>query len=355
MLLLWAASWYYATVMGSTWLADVAGRTNAYLHAFLEEKRAEADATSPLAGALVAALADLTERGGKRLRPCAVHAGFRAVSGEGEDDTTVAAGASLELLQTYLLIQDDWMDGDLERRGGPSVHAKLAADHGDQHVGASLAMLAADFASGFAWELLARAPFPVGRLRQGMATYSRMHFEVICGQQLDLLEHPDVRLVHDLKSGSYTVRGPLLLGAQLGSASEEQLEVLSRFGEPIGVAFQLRDDLLGTFGDPARTGKPSGNDIRAGKFTSLIAEASKTLSEADFAPIKRALGSRDASDQEIDTARELLESCGARSTVEVRLASLIAAAEQALVGAPLRPEGVAMLEQLLGRLASRES
>lgn len=341
--------------MGSTWFQDVAERTNARLHEFLEQKREEARATSPHAEVLVAAVAELTERGGKRLRPCAAHAGYFAITGEGPQYATLNLGASLELLQTYLLIQDDWMDGDDERRGGPSVHAGFAKTQGDAHLGASLAILAADFASGFAWELLGQTPYQGQRMQEALALFGRMHFEVVSGQQLDLLKHDDVSLVHHLKSGSYTVRGPLQLGALLAGANPQQLEALSNIGQPIGVAFQLRDDLLGTFGDSAVTGKSSGNDLRAGKFTSLIAESRKVLGKAEYGPIAAALGNRTASDSVVETARRLLESCGAKSTVEAKLTSLISAADQALADAPLRREGKVMLEQLLDRLASRKS
>jgi geranylgeranyl diphosphate synthase type I len=187
-------------------------------------------------------------RGGKRLRPAALYAGFRAVSADASPDRTLDASAALELLQTYFLIQDDWMDGDEQRRGGPAVHVALAQKRGDVQLGASLAFLAADLASGFAWELLSVAPFPQGRLREALAIFGRTHFEVICGQQLDLLGHDDIALVHQLKTGSYTVRGPLCLGALLAGASAAQLEALERFGAPLGLAFQLRDDLLSAFG-----------------------------------------------------------------------------------------------------------
>ena len=341
--------------MGASWLEEVAGRTDRRLQSFFERKLEEARRTSPHAAELVSAVADLTVRGGKRLRPCALFAGYRAVNATGASGVTTDAGAALELLQSYLLIQDDWMDGDDERRGGPSVHAALSQAHGSEHLGASLAMLAGDLASGFAWELFACAPFPVGRQQEALGAFGRMHFEVVCGQQLDLIKSPDVALVHDLKSGSYTVRGPLQLGAILGGGDAAQIQALLAFGGPVGVAFQLRDDLLGTFGDPQRTGKSNGNDLRAGKFTSLIAEARKALDPKGFAPIERVLGHRDASDELVEEARRLLETCGARRVVEGRLAGEIDRARRALAEAPLASEGTEMLEHLLGRLLMRES
>lgn len=340
--------------MGATWLEDVVERTDTRLHQFFETKLDEARRTSPKAAELVEAIAELTQRGGKRLRPCAVLAGYRSVLADRADTATVDVGAALELLQSYLLIQDDWMDGDVERRGGPAVHYALSQRHGDETMGAALAMLAGDMACGFAWELLGMAPFPERRLREAMAAFGRMHFEVVCGQQLDLVEHRDVGLVHDLKSGSYTVRGPLHLGAILAGGAPAQIAALVGFGGPTGVAFQLRDDLLGTFGDPQRTGKSNGNDLRAGKFTSLIAEARRALDDGQFAPIAKVLGHRDAGEEDVEVARALLQSSGARDVVEARLQESIEKARAALRGAPLLPEGVSLLEDLLNRLTVRE-
>ena len=108
-------------------------------------------------------------RGGKRLRPAALYAGFRAVRATASVERTVELGAALELLQTYLLIQDDWMDGDDERRGGPAVHVAFAREHGDAALGASLAILAADLAAGFAWELAAARAVPARAPARGLA------------------------------------------------------------------------------------------------------------------------------------------------------------------------------------------
>ncbi len=340
--------------MTSHWTEDVSACVNARLASFFEEKAEEAQATSPLAGELLLAVKDLAMRGGKRLRPAALFAGYRAVCSSGQVQQTGDVGAALELLQTYFLIQDDWMDGDEERRGGPSVHASFTQRYRDPQLAASLAILAGDLAVGFAFELLHRAPFPTERVREGYAAFSAMHFEVVCGQQLDLLEHQDVSLMHHLKTGSYTVRGPLRLGALLGDASAAQLAALERFGEPLGVAFQLRDDLLGTFGDPRVTGKPAGHDLREGKNTVLIADARDTLPAEDWHKLKHVLGHDHPSAADLATAAALLERSGVRARVEARLSALIAQSEQALQGAPLTSEGSAMLGDLLARVATRD-
>jgi len=335
--------------------APIVAAVNAHLDAYLSEQEALAAKTSPRAPELVSALAELTRRGGKRLRPVVLYAGYRAAGGGQEVAPTLDASASLELLQTYLLIQDDWMDGDDERRGGPSVHAALRRAHRDTHLGESLAILAADLAAGFAFELIARAPFPSGRLHEALATFGRMHFEVVCGQQLDLCKHEDVALTHQLKTGSYTVRGPLALGALLAGASAPQLAALERFGAPVGVAFQLRDDLLGTFGDKAAVGKPVGADLRAGKRTALIAEAYAILPSHEREPLERVLGKAGASDAEILEATALLERSGARRRVESRLDGLSNEALEALNDPSLAPSGRVLLTDLLDVLLRRNA
>jgi geranylgeranyl diphosphate synthase type I len=338
----------------ASWLVDVRARVDAHLRGFFDDKRTEARETSPEACELIDAIAELTLRGGKRLRPAALYAAYRAVRADGEAARTVDASASLELLQSYLLTQDDWMDGDLERRGGPSVHAAMSARRGDARLGASLAILAADMASGFAWELIAAAPFPAARLREALAAFGRMHFEVLCGQQLDLLGHADIGLVNHLKTGSYTVRGPLRLGALLGDGSAQQLAALERFGEPLGVAFQLRDDLLSAFGDAGAIGKPVGNDLKAGKRTALLVEARAQLGPRELGVLDAVVGNADASAADVARASDVLVASGARERLEARLAQLLDQARSALLGAPLAQDGVALLLELAAKLAQRD-
>ena len=185
--------------------------------------------------------------------------------------------------------------------------------------------------------------------------FGRMHFEVVCGQQLDLLaSRRRRRCMHHLKTGSYTVRGPLRLGALLGDASEAQLLALERFGAPLGVAFQLRDDLLGTFGD-------SGADRQAGRQrpapgqerTALVAEARAVLDARECAALDWALGNPEAGDDGVARALELLVRSGARERVEARLLALRSQAHTALQDPALVPQGAAMLGQLCDLLIDR--
>ena len=332
-------------------LADVKRRVDRRLEEYLTAKLEDARATSADSLELVEGVRALTLRGGKRLRPIVLSAAFRAVDPDRDIADTIDAGASLEVLQSYLLIHDDWMDQDDERRGGPAVHALYRETHGE-HLAGCLAILAGDLASAYSLELMLAAPFPASRRDEGLLRFVTIQKEVFFGQHLDLTGNPNVSKMHDLKTGSYTVRGPLLLGALLADASEAQRRSLLAWGNPLGEAFQLRDDLLGTFGDMGATGKP-GDDLRNGKHTSLIEAAYARLEEAARAPIQRVLGHHDADDAAVAEAAELLVSCGARRAVEDRLASLLDASNAALEGAPLDPAGMQVLRGVADKLAVR--
>jgi len=326
---------------------------DARLRRYLDAKAIETCELAPSALELTEVVDSLTSRGGKRLRPVLLAAAYRAVQPGGDVERTLEAGAAVELLQSFLLIHDDFMDRDEERRGGPTAHVVLQRAHGgDAHRGASLAVLAGDLASTYAWELLLEAPF-AARRDEALQCFIRAQKEVYLGQHLDVVGDPDTQRMQQLKTGSYTVRLPLELGALLGDASPAQLGALRSFGEPLGEAFQLRDDLLGTFGDPAVTGKPRGNDLRAGKRTALIAEAEELLSHDDRAVLDRAHGNSKATDEAIDDASRLLVARGVRNRIERRAERLVAAALDALDGAELGGEGRQLLKELAALLTAR--
>jgi len=343
-----------------SWAELLIARVNARLTHFFEDKRAQAERVSPRASELVDAVAALTLRGGKRVRALAIYAGYRAVAPEPPEETSpvfaalVELGASIELLQSYLLIQDDWMDDDDERRGGPSAHAAFRQTYADPKLAASLAILASDVAAGYAFELVLQTPFPAHTARTAQRVFLDTHLEVLAGQQLDLLGHESVGLIHHLKTGSYTVRGPIALGALLAGASAAQLATLERFGSPLGIAFQLRDDILGTFGDTRATGKPAGHDIREGKNTALISAAHELLRPEEREVLARAFGRADASAEAVQEATALLESRGARARVEARLSALLAEAREALANSDLQSAGIKLLFELSERVALRD-
>jgi len=328
------------------WASEVRAGTEARLARFFDEERARAEGIAPEAAELHGAVESLTMRGGKRLRPAVLYAAYRAVHPDGGIGDVVDACAGLELLQSYLLIHDDWMDGDAERRGGPAAHVLLRTEDRDAHLADSLAILAGNLACAWSWRLFGGAP----AVREVVL---KMHEEVLIGQQLDLLAVPDVSRMHQLKTGSYTLRGPMALGAVLGRATAAQRDALERFATPLGEAFQLRDDLLGTFGDPAATGKSAGNDLRAGKRTALLRAAEQTALPLDA--VWTVFGRADATDDDVTAARRRLEQVGAKAAVEQRLDLLIAEARAVLADAELAEPGRAMLAEIADKLAYRAS
>jgi geranylgeranyl diphosphate synthase, type I len=322
-----------------------------------DEKEARASTYGPSVAAMIEAARELTLRGGKRLRAGLIAAGWRAATEDTSLDAAIDGGVAFELLQTYLLIQDDWMDGDTMRRGGPSVHAALGKTHGDEKLGAVSAILASDITWALAVETLTSIEvLPAARRIEALNLFLRVHEDVVLGQQIDVLgKAEDVEAMHDLKTGSYTLRGPLLLGATLGGGSSELREGLTRFAAPLGVAFQLRDDLLGAFGDPAETGKPVGSDIVAGKRTALVAEAARLANEAEQGAIARAHGRPDADAGAVAGATRALATSGARRAVEERQHALCDAATEELREMQLTQAARAILQGVVDALRVRRA
>jgi len=336
------------------WLRQVRAGVDERLVGFFEEKRRETSEISRPTLELVDEIEALTMRGGKRLRPALAAAAYRCICpGQGMERLAELCG-SLELLQSYLLIHDDWMDGDEVRRGGSAVHASLQRNHRDSHLGAALAVLAGDLASAYAWELFMRAPYPVQSWSRAASLFLRTQKEVYCGQHLDLIGDADVARMHGLKTTSYTVRGPLLLGALLSEPSRQQVEALDGWATPIGEAFQVRDDLLGALGSPDATGKP-GLDLQHGKLSSVLAELRQSTGRAAREPVEQIVGRAEVSDRELNRARVLLHDLGIVDRLEQRIKTLRKQADAVLLNAPFSPQGRNMLDRLADKLTIRQS
>jgi geranylgeranyl diphosphate synthase type I len=310
------------------------------LASWLAPRVERAAGISPEVGFAAEAARELTLRGGKRMRAALVAAGYLATGGTDAFAVCGPAMIAIELLQTYLLIHDDWMDGDAVRRGGAAVHVVLGEKLGKE-LGAAGAILAGDLASGWAQAALLESAVAPERVLAAARVYARINVDVVSGQIAEMTAHqsatpPTVDMVHTLKTASYTTTGPLLIGAALAGASEAQNTALERFGRALGVAFQLRDDLLGTFGDPAITGKPIYNDVRTGKRTALVSEL---LKDDDGA---RVLGSKD-----VEAIVKAMEG-GAKGRVEARIQTLLGEARAAA-------QGDALLEGAVAALGDRAS
>ncbi|SEQ91712.1 geranylgeranyl diphosphate synthase, type I [Lentzea xinjiangensis] len=332
------------------------------LHDFL---RARQD----LAPELSAPLRDLVLAGGKRIRPTFAWWGWRAAGGAARADAVVRAVVALEMLQCCALVHDDVMDRSATRRGRPSVHESFAARHrhrrwaaSARQYGDSAAILVGDLALAWADDALVTAGLPAEALMRAWGPWQAMRTEMITGQHLDLLavarreeslEHA-VR-VAALKTAAYTVERPLHLGAALAGADEETVECLRAYGHDIGVAFQLRDDLIGVFGDSSVTGKPVGEDLREGKRTPLMSIA---LSRAQGDPaaqrlLRRCLESGSVSDRTVEDVRALLVELGAVAAVEEHIQVLAGSGLAALERATIDDEARHELVRLARRAVTR--
>ena len=288
-------------------------------------------------------------RGGKRLRPVLLLLGHELAGGRTDD--VLGAAVAVELLHTCALLHDDVIDAADTRRGHPTSHVTFATDHvaaaaaGDaDRYGEALAILLGDLAFVQADEALLSCDVAPDRLLAGMTTFVRLREEVMAGQVLDVhaaaSRATDVELalrVATLKSGRYSVTRPLQLGAVLAGADDHLVACLERVGEPLGRAFQLRDDVLGVFGDQAATGKSATGDLAEGKRTLLVAEAWARTDDAGRALLADRLGAPDLTVDQATALREVVESSGARAAVEARISTEVADARSALAELPAGP------------------
>lgn len=261
----------------------------------------------------------------------------------GKDDAVLDASVGMELLHGYLLIHDDFMDRDEVRRGGPTVHAALAKRVGE-HVAGSVAILLGSLCQAWAYQLVLATP---GRALEAAQLLTEALQDVTVGQALDVLapggpelSREGVLEVQRLKTGSYSFELPLRLGAVLAGGSRALLDALSAYARPLGQAFQIADDLLGSFGAPELTGKPNASDLREGKRTLLIAHALAAATPKEAARLRAGLGKADLSDAEIEALRNILLRTGAADAARAEAQRLCDEAVSAL-DAPALPGPVA--------------
>jgi len=344
-----------------TSLATIGQRVGQRIDALLGEEQdrwaaVDVDLAEPFA-ALRAFLA-----GGKRLRPAFCHWGWVGAGGDPEDPRVVDAGAALELLHTFALIHDDIMDGSVRRHGRTCVHVDFAGRHAERgwagesrRYGDGAAILIGDLAFVYADQLLQGAPSAAADV------FTELRLEVNIGQYLDLLgtatraaSVAQARTICVYKSGKYTIERPLHLGAALAGRLDDLAKPYTAYGVPLGEAFQLRDDLLGAFGDGDRLGKAVGEDLREGKPTALYALARERATGGDADLLARRFGRADLGPDELRALQSVLTQTGARAAVEATVDSLVDDALAALAEAPIGEEARAELETLARFVAGRD-
>ena len=346
---------------------DVAGAVRARVGAVLDEFLAAKAAQAPdeCLPPVVAAVREYVA-GGKRLRPVFCHCGWLAAGGDPDAPSVARIGAALELFHSFALIHDDIMDGSELRRGMPAMHLRLAALHGGgdpaaaRRFAVNAAILVGDLCLVWSDELLHAAGLAPALLARARPLLDAMRTEVMAGQYLDLENTGD----HDwlsrawrtigLKTAGYTVERPLQLGAALAGADQALLAACTAYGRPLGEAFQLRDDLLGVFGDPARTGKPALDDLREGKSTVLMALTWQRASTPDRATLRALHGDPDLDESGAEVLRGIVLSTGAAAAVERLVRTRVGQAVTALACAPV-PEPVRRtLIELAERVGARD-
>jgi geranylgeranyl diphosphate synthase, type I len=337
---------------------DQVGRV---LGEFLGRQRAVAAGIAAEMLPAIDATADVLA-GGKRLRPAFCYWGWRGAGGA-DGPEILAAAAALELLHAGALVHDDVLDDSDTRRGRPTIHRRFAARHAAAGwrgaaapFGRGVAILLGDLLLAWTDELFGGSGLPEGALSRGRPVLDAMRTELMAGQYLDLLEQAAgpgsvtgaLRVV-TYKTAKYTIERPLHLGAALAGPQAAHPGLAggyTGYGLPLGVAFQLRDDVLGVFGDPSQTGKPAGDDIREGKRTVLVAIAREKATAVQAAAIGRLHG-----DPAIDAAGiaefcDLLTETGALAESELMIDRYVTQALAALDEAPVTAEAKAALAGL---------
>lgn len=343
-------------------LRDIATRVDNRLRALLTEEEArwvgfDADLSTPFAE-----LARMVVGGGKRLRPVFTYWGFVGAGGSPTDPRVIDAGAAFELLHAFALFHDDIMDGSVARRGATTTHESMQAEHrarrwsGDaRRFGDGAAILIGDLSFVYADMLLSHLG------PRGWQMWNELRVELNIGQYLDMLgsaqneRRPEkAARICRYKSGKYTIERPLHLGALLADEATPLLEKYSAYGLPLGDAFQLRDDVLGAFGDSAVTGKPVGDDLREAKPTPLMALAMSRATQSQREVLSR-VGVGVLSDTDVARVQQAIVDCGALAEMEITIERLTNEAIDAISAASIDAEVRAELVELARFVSDRRA
>lgn len=351
----------------TAFVAAVAGKLND----FLATRQSVMSAISQDIDPLMGSISNLVT-GGKRLRALMCYWGWRGAGGDAAAAEVITAGSALELFQAAALIHDDIIDRSDTRRGGPSVHRRFSQLHEAQgwaldseRFGHAAAILTGDLCLSFSEETFTDIGEAAASGSQARLIFNLMRAEVMAGQYLDILEEvagpmrdragavSRAQSIIRFKSAKYSTEHPLALGGALAGASDELLRGYSAFALPLGEAFQLRDDVLGVFGDPVTTGKPAGDDLREGKRTVLVALALDQAAPEESRFLDARLGSPDLSDADVEEIRRIIVDCGALQATEVLIEEFGRAAFTELDLLPLEDLPKTALRKLAEATVSR--
>lgn len=341
------------------------------LRRYLRDRRRQAAHIGAEYDTLTAGLEDFVLGGGKRLRPVFAYWGWRAVCDDEADEQALLLFAALELLHASALVHDDVIDDSATRRGRPTMHNQFAARHRDRgwrgsadQFGLSAAILLGDLALAWADDIVAGAELAPDAGHRVRRVWAAIRTEVLGGQYLDIVAESSgaesiasAMTVNTYKTASYTVSRPLQLGAAAAADRPDVHALFHQVGNQLGVAFQLRDDVLGVFGDPAVTGKPSGDDLRSGKRTVLLATALELAdaSNQSAAKLLRASIGTHLSDVQARELCDVIDQVGALAAIEDQIAALTRRALDLVADAPIRAAAKVGIADLADLAANRSA
>ena len=325
-------------------MARVRGEVSTELNKFLTEQGQYLNSIGIELASVTNAIKSFLLDGGKRFRPLFAYVGYLAAGGP-EDKSVLKAVSSLELLHACALIHDDVMDGSDTRRNAPAIHKVFEGMHAADNLtgdsksfGMSSAILLGDLALIWSDQMLNQSNISIEARIRSLTIHDEMRVELMAGQYLDVLEQALASKsvarslkVARYKSGKYSIERPLHFGAAIATNDAKRYQVIfSNFGLPLGEAFQLRDDLLGVFGDPEETGKPAGDDLREGKRTALIAMTTERANPLQLQVLDKYFGKADLDFAGVAKLRELITNTGAVSDLEKLITELSDTAQKAI-------------------------
>jgi len=334
------------------------------LEIFFEKKLRESE-NSWLSKEMVKSIKDFSLRGGKRIRPILFYYGY-LIGGGKKKKEALDASISVELIHNFLLIHDDIIDRDDLRRGEPTIHhyyekiyQKTSKDA--LHLGNSAAILAGDITSVFGYEILANSNFPTLLKNKAIQKLNQTLSEVVDGQVLDVflkinyrLNEKEIFKIMEKKTAKYTFEAPLSMGAILAGAGKKTLTQINKFALPLGISFQIRDDILGMFGDEEKTGKPSGADLREGKQTILIFFGRQLANKEQKKIIDQNLGNPKLTREKLEKTREIIIKTGALSSAQNLAKEFSLKAKEEIKKTDFPLEAKIFLEDFTEYIAERE-
>ncbi|MBZ9569723.1 polyprenyl synthetase family protein [Patescibacteria group bacterium] len=346
---------------------------NKRLEIFFEKKIKETRSISLLMSQMTKEISDqMTKeinnfvlRGGKRIRPILAYYGYFAAGGKGKK-AILDAAISIEIIHNYLLIHDDIIDKDEFRRGKPTIHQKYKkiyqrTSKEAEHLGISAGIVAGDLCSSFGYEILTKSKFPDSLKVKALDKLNRIITEVGGGEVLDVfwgikhkLSRDEIFKILEYKTARYTIEGPLHLGAILAGADKKILKKLSDYAIPLGIAFQIQDDILGMFGDEKKLGKPIGSDLREGKQTLLIFKARRSANRRQRKIIDRALGNLNLTKNQLEKVREIVIKTGSLNFARNLAKKLVSQSKIAIKKSNFPSEVKGFLTELADFIIERE-